>query len=71
MRKKIKQLGEKANKLEVKLYNMVMDLDNHMNECNCEVGDDCAYYDFCNIASCHGTTIFCLNCGGIVTIEGE
>ena len=68
MNENIKQLGEKANKLEVELYNMVMDLDNHMNECDC---DDATYYDFCNTISPKDETIFCLNCGGIIMLDGE
>lgn len=67
MNDKIRQLGEKANRLEVELYNEVMDLDNHMNDCDCEVDDDRAYYDFCNTVLHLESHVFCFNCGGQVS----
>ena len=68
MKKEIKAKGEIANLIEVKLYIEVMDLENHMNECNC---DDAVKYNFCNTIPHHETHRFCLNCGGYVTPKEE
>ena len=66
MKDTIKKLGEEANEHDWKLYNKVIDMDNHMNDCDCS---DVVWYDFNNIISHHEITTFCLNCGGIVHSE--
>ena len=63
MEKKIKKLGEKANKIDFALYREVIALNNHMSECSC---DDSVFYDFVNIVCSREVTRFCLNCGGII-----
>lgn len=68
MKKEIRQLGEKANKIEVKLYNMVCDFENHMNECDC---DDAVKYDFVNIIGHFEVHTYCLNCGGYIEPNTE
>ena len=64
MNKEIKGLGEQANKIELLLYEKVINLDNHMNQCDC---DDSVEYSFYNIKGHYETYIFCLNCGGIIS----
>lgn len=61
MKAKIAKLGERANKVEVKLHREVMDLENHMNECDC---DDSVIYNFFNTVGHYEIHVFCLNCGG-------
>ena len=63
MKETIKFLGEQVNQAEVRLRKEVMDLDNHMNHCEC---DDDVKYSFYNIIPHHEHRIFCLNCGGII-----
>jgi hypothetical protein len=62
----IKELGDQCNALEFNLNVAVMELENHMNECNC---DDAVWYNFVNIVGHHEIHKFCLNCGGYITKE--
>ncbi len=66
MKDTIKFLGEQTNQAETRLCKEVMDLENHMTECNC---DDAVWYDFVNTIGHHEIHRFCLNCGGYVTKE--
>ena len=60
---KIRKLGEQANKADIELYNEVVKLNNHMNECDC---DDAVKYSFWNVTPHREVNIFCLNCGGYI-----
>jgi len=62
MNKDIKQLGEQANRADFALYHRVMDLDNHMSDCDCL---DAVKYSFYNVMPHHEIHVYCLNCGGI------
>jgi hypothetical protein len=64
----IKFLGEQTNQAEIRLCKEVMDLENHMNECEC---DDAVWYSFVNTIGHHELHRFCLNCGGYVTPKEE
>ena len=66
MNDEIKAISEIANTVDHKLYIKVMDLENHMNDCEC---DDAVRYYFHNIIAHHEHCIFCLNCGGIIEYE--
>ncbi len=66
MNDEIEELGEFANKIEIRLRRKVMALENHLNECSC---DDAVYYDFSNTLPTNEDSRFCLNCGGMVMIE--
>jgi hypothetical protein len=64
----IKELGDQCNALECNLQIAVMELENHMNECEC---DDAVWYSFVNTVGHHEVHRFCLNCGGYVTPKEE
>jgi len=64
----IKELGDQCNALESNLHITVMELENHMNECEC---DDAVWYSFVNTIGHHELHRFCLNCGGFVTPKEE
>lgn len=51
------------------LFHDLMDIDNHMNNCDCD-GESGAY-DFNNFISHHEVTVFCLDCGGMVIFSRE
>jgi hypothetical protein len=59
----IKFLGEQTNQAEVRLHREVMDLENHMNECEC---DNAVKYDFSNTLPSNEDKVYCLNCGGMI-----
>jgi len=65
MKEHIKQIGEIANQIEVRLYHKVIDLENHMSECDCPIGESC-WYDFVNTVPHNEIHKFCLNCGGYI-----
>lgn len=67
MDKEIEELREEREKIELLLYEKVMEKDNHMNPCDC---DNSVVYHFINFLPDSEITSFCLNCGGFVE-DGE
>ena len=68
MKDSIKFLGEQTNQAEIRLRREVMNLENHMNDCNCDNG---VKYDFSNTLPHYEDNVYCLNCGGIITPNEE
>jgi hypothetical protein len=64
MKETIKFLQEQTNQAEERLLKVVMDLDNHMNECDC-CGPN--RYDFSNTLPPNEVQVYCLGCGGMIT----
>lgn len=62
----IKTLEEHTIRLENELFRVLMELDNHMNDCECE--ERKPHY-FHNILPHNEHCIFCLGCGGMLNYE--
>ena len=60
MKKTIEFLKEQVSQAEDRFYAEVMNLDNHMNKCDCA---DCEIYNFFRV-QVGGYPVLCLNCGG-------
>ncbi len=58
----IKILSDQVCALECNLFLYIEELDNHMNECNCDKQE---IHSFSNIREPGEIHIFCLNCGGV------
>jgi hypothetical protein len=70
MNNTIKQVSEIAKQVELCLYKLVIDKENHMNECDCDsLNCDGIKYDFSNTLPHNAVEarVFCLNCGGMIT----
>ncbi len=63
MNDKLKKSYLAVNEKEAILFQDLMDLDNHMNDCDCD--GESGIYDFRNTISHHEVTEFCLDCGGM------
>ena len=68
MKEEIRKLGDKANKAEIELYNAIIALNNHMNECSCD-GFNRVWYSFVNTRSHYEIQRFCGNCGGYIDTQ--
>ena len=65
MRDEIRELGEMANKVEIRLRRKLFGLENYLNECECS---NAVKYDFANtLPKDYDCRVMCLNCGGKVS----
>ncbi len=63
MNDKLKKAYLDVQEKESILFHDLMDLDNHMNDCDCD--GESGIFDFCNTQSQNEVTEFCLDCGGM------
>ena len=69
MKENIEKLYNKMTEFEKQLFDALMELDKHMDNCDCD--DTCGYHDFSNILEDGEHSTFCLTCGGMVNISNE
>jgi hypothetical protein len=63
---KITKLAKQIYKSEKKLFKMIEDMDNHMNECDCEDQEE---HSFINTLGHDEINEYCLNCGGYIALD--
>ena len=68
MKREIKNQVKRVKEAETQLYRHLLELDNDMNECNCE---NRIKYDFRNIIPTTEPTILCFSCGGYIEYNEE
>lgn len=66
MNDKIKKTYLVIHEKESILFCDLMVMDNHMNECSCEKH---LKYNFSNTLPSNEITVFCLHCGGHISLE--
>lgn len=66
MKELIKNLSKQANEIDDALFKLVLELYNHMNECDC---NNSVEYNFGNVLLLKEYSLRCLNCGGRIQYE--